>query len=261
MENTQNNNVAKFEVGTTYYYRFISSYDTVVKCTITKRTAKTITFTDECGETFNRRIYVYDNSECVDISHYSMASALRAENTAEKLDRAETEAKAKKSEEKRKEEAERKIARETTVKVVEGAIALYTAIHPLQEGATTYAVIGSSEMRGLPGFSGDSLKVSVKAADKILGTLDMWQHAIRETSDHYGWYHKTNFTIHYTDENGEHGKYNGRYDIGDGEGGLLNHIRNFGEWHRTHEEFGAEKKNPDETNDILEFVKMLEKAA
>ena len=42
----------------------------------------------------------------------------------------------------------------------------------------------------------------------------------------------------------------------------LNHIRNFGEWHRTHEEFpGEEKKNPDETNEILEFVKMLEKAA
>lgn len=261
MENAQNNNVVKFEVGTTYYYRFISSYDTVVRCTITKRTAKTITFTDECGETFNRRIYIYDNSECVDIGHYSMAPTLRAENTAEKLDRAETEAKAKKAEEEAKEDEERKIARDTTAKVVEGAIALYTAMHPLQEGATTYAIIGSSEMRGLPGCSGDSLKVSVKAADKILGTLDIWQHSIRETSEFYGWDHKTNFEIRYINEKGEEASYSGRYDIGDGEGGLLNHIRNFGEWHRTHEEFGKVKETPDETNDILEFVKMLENAA
>ena len=50
-------------------------------------------------------------------------------------------------------------------------------------------------------------------------------------------------------------------NIGDGEGGLLNHIRNFGEWHRTHEEFGKVKETPDETNEILEFVKKLEKAA
>lgn len=95
----------------------------------------------------------------------------------------------------------------------------------------------------------------------ILGELDMWQHEKRETSDAYGWYEKTDFTIRYTDEKGEESTYRGRYDLGDGEGGLLNHIRNFGEWHRTHEEFGAEKKNPDETNEILEFVKMLEKAA
>ena len=68
-------------------------------------------------------------------------------------------------------------------------------------------------------------------------------------------------TLTLTDENGEDSTYSGRYDIGDGEGGLLNHIRNFGEWHRTHEEFGKEKAIPDETNEILEFVKMLEKAA
>ena len=30
------NEIVKFEAGKTYYYRFISSYDTVVKCTIIK---------------------------------------------------------------------------------------------------------------------------------------------------------------------------------------------------------------------------------
>ena len=116
-------------------------------------------------------------------------------------------------------------------------------------------------MWGLPGFRDADIEVSVKAADKIFGTLDAWQHEIRETSDFYGWYKKTDFSILYKDENGEESTYQGRYDLGDGEGGLLNHIRNFGEWHRTHEEFGKEKAIPDETNEILEFVKMLEKAA
>lgn len=260
MENAQNNNVAKFEVGKSYYYRFAGDSDLVVTVTVVKRTAKTITIIDD-DKQLTRKIYILDGAEHVAIAHYSMAPTLDATRTQEALEASQKAAEAKKAEEERKEEEERKTARETTAKVVEGAIALYTAMHPLQEGVTTYAVIGSSEMRGLPGCSGDSLKVSIKAADKILGTLDIWQHAIRETSEFYGWYHKTNFTINYIDENGEEASYSGRYDIGDGEGGLLNHIRNFGEWHRTHEEFGKVKETPDETNDILEFVKMLEKAA
>ena len=163
--------------------------------------------------------------------------------------------------EEEKENAGRLEARQKTIAKVNETVDEAVKAHPFSEGKP-FVVIPFSEMFGLPGFPGDKpLTLSVQAADKILGTLDMWQHEIRETSDFYGWYHKTDFTIHYTDENGEQGKYNGRYDLGDGEGGLLNHIRNFGEWHRTHEEFGAEKKNPDETNEILEFVKMLEKAA
>lgn len=260
MENAQNNEIVKFEAGKTYYYRFISSYDTVVKCTIIKRTAKTITFKDDCGETMTRRIYILDGVEKVDIGHYSMAPSLGADRSAEALDKAEEEAKLAEAAKEAEEEAARKEARETAQKVAEGAVALFTAMHPIKEGQPTVK-IGNSEMWGLPGFRDADIEVSVKAADLILGTLDMWQHEIRETSDFYGWYKKTDFSILYKDENGEEGCYQGRYDIGDGEGGLLNHIRSFGEWHRTHEEFGAEKAIPDETNEILEFVKMLEKAA
>lgn len=254
------NEIVKFEAGKTYYYRFISSYDTVVKCTIIKRTAKTITFKDDCGETMTRRIYILDGVEKVDIGHYSMAPSLGADRSAEALDKAEEEAKLAEAAKEAEEEAARKEARETAQKVAEGAVALFTAMHPIKEGQPTVK-IGNSEMWGLPGFRDADIEVSVKAADKIFGTLDAWQHEIREKSDFFGWYHKTDFTIIYTDENGEEGAYQGRYDIGDGENGLLNHIRSFGEWHRTHEEFGKEKAIPDETNDILEFVKMLEKAA
>lgn len=143
----------------------------------------------------------------------------------------------------------------------QNTIARAVKMYPVTEGATVVEV-PFSEFVGLYEIIDKKQNTwSVKAADMILGELDMWQHAKRETSNAYGWYEKTDFTIRYTDENGEESTYRGRYDLGDGEGGLLNHIRNFGEWHRTHEEFGAEKKNPDETNDILEFVKMLEKAA
>ena len=254
------NEIVKFEAGKTYYYRFISSYDTVVKCTIIKRTAKTITFKDDCGETMTRRIYILDGVEKVDIGHYSMAPTMSANRTAEALEEAEKKAEEAREEAEKQEEESRQNARETAQKVAEGAVALFTAMHPIKEGHPTVK-IGNSEMWGLPGFRDADIEVSVKAADKIFRTLDAWQHEIREKSDFFGWYHKTDFTIIYKDENGEEGCYQGRYDIGDGEGGLLNHIRSFGEWHRTHEEFGKEKAIPDETNDILEFVKMLEKAA
>ena len=148
-------------------------------------------------------------------------------------------------------------AKVKTQNTIDRAVKMY----PVTEGAPIVEV-PFSEFVGLYEIIDKKQNTwSVKAADMILGELDMWQHAKRETSDAYGWYEKTDFTIRYTDENGEESTYQGRYDLGDGEGGLLNHIRNFGEWHRTHEEFGAEKKNPDETNEILEFVKMLEKAA
>ena len=143
----------------------------------------------------------------------------------------------------------------------QNTIARAVKMYPVTEGAPVVEV-PFSEFVGLYEIIDKKQNTwSVKAADMILGELDMWQHEKRETSDAYGWYEKTDFTIHYTDENGEDSVYSGRYDIGDGEGGLLNHIRNFGEWHRTHEEFGKEKAIPDETNEILEFVKMIEKAA
>lgn len=182
------------------------------------------------------------------------------EKVAAYLAEKKAKAEAEKAAQEAKEEAERAEARERTEKFVAETINKHTEAFPLVEGAPVVE-IGYSEMFGLPGGGkNECLRLSVAAADRILGELDVWQHNVRETSDFYGWYHKTDFAIKWT-ENGEESTYRGRYDLGDGEGGLLNHIRNFGEWHRTHEEFGAEKKNPDETNEILEFVKMLENAA
>lgn len=254
MENAQNNNIVKFEVGKSYYYRFACDSDTVVTVTVIKRTAKTITIDDD-GEKLTRKIYILDGAEHAAIAHYSMAPTLDATRTQEALEASKKAAEESRAAKEAEEEEERAEARKTTKKVVDGALALYTTMYPVENGKPSVE-ISSSEMIGLPGC-GESIIMSVKAADAVFAALDTWQHAIRETSGHYGYYHKTNFTIRYT-ENGEESTYQGRYDIGDGEGGLLNHIRNFGEWNRTHEAWGKELENPPETNEILEMVKKLE---
>ena len=191
-----------------------------------------------------------------------------AQPTAEDFEKVETyvaeiraKAEAARKAKEEKERAARLVAINEAKVKTQNTIARAVKMYPVTEGAPVVEV-PFSEFVGLYEIIDKKQNTwSVKAADMILGELDMWLHAKRETSDAYGWYEKTDFTIRYTDENGEEGTYQGRYDLGDGECGLLNHIRNFGEWHRTHEKFGAEKKNPDETNDILEFVKMLEKSA
>lgn len=182
------------------------------------------------------------------------------EKVAAYLAEKKAKAEAEKAAQEAKEEAERAEARERTEKFVAETIKKHTEAFPLVEG-TPVVEIGYSEMYGLPGGGKDEcLRLSVAAADRILGELDVWQHNVRETSNFYGWYHKTDFAIKWT-ENGEECAYRGRYDLGDGEGGLLNHIRNFGEWNRTHGQFGAPLENPPETNEVLEMVKKFEKFA
>ena len=66
--------------------------------------------------------------------------------------------------------------------------------------------------------------------NKLLGVLDEKQHRERENEEnHVGWYHKTDFEIHAV-IGGEEFNYEGRFDIGDGEGDLIAHIRNFYEY-------------------------------
>ena len=72
--------------------------------------------------------------------------------------------------------------------------------------------------------------LSFALGNKLLGVLDEKQHRERENEDnHVGWYHKTDFEIHAI-IGGEEFNYEGRFDIGDGEGDLTAHIRNFYEY-------------------------------
>lgn len=72
--------------------------------------------------------------------------------------------------------------------------------------------------------------LSFSLGNKLLGVLDEKQHRERENEDnHVGWYHKTDFTIQAVIGGEEH-TYEGRFDIGDGEGDLIAHIKNFYEY-------------------------------
>ena len=71
--------------------------------------------------------------------------------------------------------------------------------------------------------------LSFALGNYLLGVLDEKQHRERESKDNVGWYHKTDFEITAT-IGGENFHYEGRFDIGDGEGDLISHIKNFYEY-------------------------------
>lgn len=125
--------------------------------------------------------------------------------------------------------------------------------YPLLPGAPVVTVNWSEH----PGFiwADDELRLSVKAAEKVLSALDEEEHGRRGER---GGYFKTSFTIKWTDESGEECSYSGRYDLGDGDGGLIKHIRALGEWQLKHDNFGHEIPAEEETNDYLKVADFLE---
>lgn len=68
--------------------------------------------------------------------------------------------------------------------------------------------------------------LSFALGNKLLDILDEKQHREREGDKNIGWYHKTDFVIKAV-IGGEKFNYEGRFDIGDGEGDLIAHIKNF----------------------------------
>lgn len=124
--------------------------------------------------------------------------------------------------------------------------------HPIRESEPV-VLINWSEHSAFYGWDDDTLAMSVAAAEIILGTIDAENHADPE----FGGYDKTSFTISGTYDDGEEFTYQGRYDLGDGEGGMIRHIRSLGEWELTHDQFGHEKETPDQTNGRIEFADYL----
>lgn len=108
------------------------------------------------------------------------------------------------------------------------------AKHPIADGAPTVE-IGFSESPYLYSFSHGADNVfSVAAAEIILKHFDELHHAEGRG------YEKTDFTIRWTDaETAEEREYKGRYDLGDNDGGLIEHIRAFGQFCKDEQE-GAE---------------------
>ena len=72
--------------------------------------------------------------------------------------------------------------------------------------------------------------LSFALGNRLLGVLDEKQHRERlDKSKGVGWYKKTDFEITAV-VGGEDFRYEGRFDIGDGEGDLIAHIKNFYEY-------------------------------
>ena len=108
-------------------------------------------------------------------------------------------------------------------------IAEIAAAHPITEGAPVVTVEWSENAA----FE-DGEKLSVAAAEIIFKTLDEKIHADPERG-----YDKTSFTIDYTNADGEADTYKGRYDLGDNDGGLIAHIRNYGKFYMEKGRFGT----------------------
>lgn len=125
-------------------------------------------------------------------------------------------------------------------------VASENAAHPVEDGAPVVVIEWSEH----PGLSED-LRLSVVAAENVLRTLDKLEAGKTDG------YFKTSFRIEWTDENGELSTYSGRYDLGDNDGGLVSHIRAWGEWHLTHDTFGHEKPEPETENEITRLADWL----
>ncbi len=79
-----------------------------------------------------------------------------------------------------------------------------------------------------PEINGE-LKFPLSQADRIIAELDEKQRSDREIYENVGWYRKTDFLIEF-EIDGDKQRYEGRYDIGDGDGTLINHIKSYTEY-------------------------------
>lgn len=92
------------------------------------------------------------------------------------------------------------------------------AAHPIQEGAPV-VTIEWSECPAFYSWEDGELKLSVAAADIVLRHYD-------KAPDDGFCYYKTKFTVNYTINDAEK-SHTDRYDLGDNDGGLINHIRRY----------------------------------
>ena len=126
--------------------------------------------------------------------------------------------------------------------------------HPIREGEPV-VTIRWSEHPAFYSWEEDELKLSVAAAEIILKHFDEEVHADQESG-----YDKTKFSIAYVNEDGEQDTYEGRYDLGDNDGGMIEHIRAWGRFLLEKGNFGNGHPSEDdiETGEaIMAFADML----
>ena len=95
----------------------------------------------------------------------------------------------------------------------------------------------------------EGMKFPISQADRLLAELDKKQRSDRE-------YHKTDFTVEYS-INGEKNTFEGRYDIGDGDGSLTEHIKSYAQYMLKDDiikSFSSDEKELDENKRNYKYI-------
>lgn len=127
--------------------------------------------------------------------------------------------------------------------------------HPIKEGEPVVTICWS-ENPAFYSWDDNELKLSVAAAEIILTHFDKEVHAAGDRG-----YDKTKFIIEYVNEDGERDTYEGCYDLGDDDGGMIEHIRAFGEWYLKKGHYGNGHPSDEDREtgkEIVKFADMLE---
>ena len=124
---------------------------------------------------------------------------------------------------------------------------------------TPRVVIQWSEHPAFYDYNDGTLTLSVRAADEIFRHFDE-QRAQRNREEGRGGYDKTAFIIFYSvgPKGRDSRTYEGRYDLGDDDGGIIEHIRKFGAYYADHpnQAYSAE-----DAAEILKLADILERSA
>lgn len=260
----------RFEVGRCYYDTHYlddgcdSEYITAIE--IKDRSACFVTYCEKNrrggSEPKRAKIKFDDKGEYIsDGWNWYRASALMP---TEEEQAAQREAERKAREE--KEQQDRENARVYFEQLTEEARVIVDSDSEPKAGAP-YVIIEWSESPvinrlNIEAEDGSGRKLSIKAADELFNLLDSRQNSGREKFDFLGWYDKTSFIIHFTNDAGEPDTYEGRQDFGDGDGGIIEHIKAFAASYRSY----GEKKPGDPTDeeiraDLAKFAQKLESYA
>jgi len=130
--------------------------------------------------------------------------------------------------------------------------------HPICEGEPV-VTINWSEHPAFYSWEDGELKLSVAAAEIILTHFDKEVHADGDRG-----YDKTSFTIEFVNEDGEQDTYEGRYDLGDNDGGMIEHIRAWGRFLLEKGSYGNGKPTEDDIETgraIIRFADFLARHA
>lgn len=223
----------RFETGRNYFDKYYCDdgygSEHIVEIEIIARTACFVTYCEKRrsgnGEQKRAKIKFDDKGEYIsDGWSFYRASALMP---TEEEQAAQREAERKSREE--KEQQGKENARVYFEQLTKEARQIIDNAEEPTDGAP-YVVIEWSESPAINRLNieaedGNGRKLSIKAADELFKLLDGRQNSDREKFDFLGWYDKTSFIIYFTNDAGEQDTYEGRQDFGDGDGGIIEHIK------------------------------------